>query len=236
MPPIRRRFVTPSCVSWPRIAIRSILWLRHQHRSCEPSVCVPPPRIFRVCSARSSTPSARPRTPTSSRPWPSRSRPSGPSWHPSRPRPALGPVLDAIRQTTDPYSLQALAKAVQTLGPKLAPEQAQAALGPVLDAIRQTTNYDLIQALAKAVQSLGPTPEQAQAALGPVLDAIRQTTDRYQLQALAQAVQSVGPKLAQSSTEILRTMLAAAVEPSVAEAYARAIVVTRPLDPAKPQA
>ncbi len=109
----------------------------------------------------------------------------------------LGPVLDAIRQTTDPDQLQALAQAVQTLGPN-SPEQAQAALGPVLDAIRQTTDPDQLQALAQAVQTLGPTPEQAQAALGPVLDAIRQTTDPDQLQALAQAVQTLGPKLARA--------------------------------------
>ena len=34
----------------------------------------------------------------------------------------VGPVLDAVRQTTDPYQLMAVAQAVQTLGPKLSAE------------------------------------------------------------------------------------------------------------------
>ncbi len=186
----------------------------------------------------------------------------------------VSPVVDAIRQTTDPYQLKALAQAVQILGPKLSAVQAQAALRPVLAAIPETTDPNQLQALAQAVQALGATPKQAQAALGAVLDAIHQTTDPYQLQALAQAmqalgpapgqaqaalgpvldaipkttkpdqlqaqaVQALGPKLALEqaapSIEVSRTMLATTHEPPVAEAFARAIAVTLPVDRANPQ-
>ncbi|MFZ1425891.1 MAG: TIR domain-containing protein [Geminicoccaceae bacterium] len=178
----------------------------------------------------------------------------GPRLTPEQAQVALGPVLDAIRQSTDPFQLQALAQAIQILGPT--PEQAQAALGPVLDAIRQTTNPYQIQALAQAVQTLGAklAAEQAQAALGHVLDAIRleairqttdsrylqsirQTIDSRYLQEMAQAVQTLGPVLRMegraTAIEVARTVLADTDEPPVAEAFARAISVTLPAEPAK---
>jgi hypothetical protein len=67
---------------------------------------------------------------------------------------ALGPVLDAIKTTSDPDQLMALAQAVQALAGKLTDRQAQAALGPVLDAIKTTSDPDQLMALAHAVQAL----------------------------------------------------------------------------------
>ena len=76
--------------------------------------------------------------------------------------------------------------------------------------------------------------------VGPVLDAVRQgTTDPYQLMAVAQAVQTLGPKLsaehAGTAIDVARTVLARTDEPSVAETFARAIAVTLPADPPRPE-
>jgi hypothetical protein len=68
----------------------------------------------------------------------------------------LSDILYAMTRTTDPYQLQALAQAVQTLGAKLPLEQARAAFGPIRDAIGQTTYLDYLLTLADAVETLGP--------------------------------------------------------------------------------
>ena len=110
-----------------------------------------------------------------------------PKLTPEQAQSALGPVLNAIHQTTDHDLLPALVQVVPTLGPT--PEQTQA----VLDAIGPLA----LQTVAEAVQALAPqlTPEQALAALSPVLDAAGQITNYDQVQALASAVQSLAPKL-----------------------------------------
>jgi hypothetical protein len=119
---------------------------------------------------------------------------------------ALGPALDALRQSTDGYQIQALAQAVQTLGPTR--DQTQVALVHVLDAVRGTTDPYQLQALELAVQALGPTPEQAQDALNPILGTMCQTTDpegvqplpSYQIKALGQPIQVLGPLLTPEQT------------------------------------
>jgi hypothetical protein len=86
---------------------------------------------------------------------------------------------------------------------------------------------------------LRPPATTVQRLLGPVLDAIRQTIDPDQLSALAQAVQTLAPRFAPDQAgpaiEISRTRLAAAEAPMVAQAFARALALTLPLDPAKPE-
>ena len=61
-----------------------------------------------------------------------RDLPSFPTRRSSDLQAALGPVLDAIRGTTDTDQLQALAQAVQALPVELTAEEAPAALGPIL--------------------------------------------------------------------------------------------------------
>ena len=152
----------------------------------------------------------------------------------------LDPVLDAIRKTTDPDQLQALAQAVQTLGPS-SPEQAQAALGPVLDAIRQTTDLYQLQALAQAVQTLGPSspPSRPRPPSDPSSTPSAQTTDPYQLQALAQAVQTLGPtpEQAQAALGPVLDAIRKTTDPDQLQALAQAVQTLGPkLTPEQAQA
>jgi hypothetical protein len=104
---------------------------------------------------------------------------------------ALGPVLEAMRDTTYNDPLEAPARAVQALAPMLGAEQAPAALGQAFEGLRGVTYTVALEALAQVVQALAPklSAEQAQAALGQALEAIRSTTNPYAFEVLARAVQ-----------------------------------------------
>ena len=114
---------------------------------------------------------------------------------PEQAQAALGPVLDAIRQTTDPTA-PGPGPGRPDPRPQARPEQAQAALGPVLDAIRQTTD--------PSARGPGPgrpdprtqaRPSRPRPPSAPSSTPSAKTTDADQLEALAQAVQTLGPKL-----------------------------------------
>ena len=109
----------------------------------------------------------------------------------------LGPVLQALKDTTDPNTLLALAKAVRTIPAQATSQQAKAALGSVLAGFARTRDPYALQALAAATQELGVqlSPEQGEAALAPVLERFADTNDPYALRALATAARSVSAQL-----------------------------------------
>jgi hypothetical protein len=143
-------------------------------------------------------------------------------------------VLGAIPRTTYPVVILALAEAARVLGPT--PEQVQTAAAAVLDAFRETDPFQQ-PILVQAVRALGQTPEQARAALDPVLELILEAANPAHLQSLGEMLQALGPSLqdrAEAMVEAARVVLARTDEPAVAEAFARAIAVTLPAEPAGP--
>lgn len=150
---------------------------------------------------------------------------------------ALHFVLEAFSKQADSFAIQNLAEAALALG--ATSEQAQTAIGELLELIGRSIHADDLLSLAQAIVLLGPGPDQVHAALAPVIDAILEPTGADQLQTLAQAVQALGPKLApeqaDAAIDVSRTVLAAAGEPDIAVAFARAIAVILPHDPAEPQ-
>ncbi len=124
---------------------------------------------------------------------------------------AIDPILAAMKQTTDPYTLEALAQGLQALPAKLTEAQAQAAIDPILAAIKQTTSPDALQTLAQGLQALPAklTDAQAQAAIDPILAAIKQTTSPYDLRTLAQGLQALPAKLTDAQAQ-------AAIDPILA--------------------
>ena len=87
---------------------------------------------------------------------------------------SLGPVLDVMRRTIDPYQLQALAQAVQVIGPR--PSRPGPRSAPSSRPFARPPTPTCSPALAQAVQALSPklTPDQIEAALGPLLEALPQ--------------------------------------------------------------
>lgn len=93
---------------------------------------------------------------------------------------ALGPILDAVRATTesrattDPKALAPLLEAIQELAPQLTADQVQAALGPVLEPMQDILQISVItlQVITQTIKALPAqlTAEQMQLALGGVLD------------------------------------------------------------------
>jgi hypothetical protein len=110
---------------------------------------------------------------------------------------ALAAVLDRIGWTTDPYQLQALARALQALAAKLTEAQASLALDPVLEQIGRTTDPGVLEALAQALHALPAKLSEAQAsqALDSMLERIDRTDDSLEREALAHAFQALAAKL-----------------------------------------
>ncbi|MFO1049166.1 MAG: toll/interleukin-1 receptor domain-containing protein [Geminicoccaceae bacterium] len=167
---------------------------------------------------------------------------------PEQAQATIGSVVNIIRQTPFNFLHQDLAQTGQALASKLSLEQAQLQLGSILDGIRQAADPQKAKILAQIIQALAPklTPKYAEAAFGPLLDAIRQTSPHSLLpgpaqtvETLAQTVETLAPKLApeqvQEFSDLSRAILATATVPSAATSFARAIAVTLPVDPAKPQ-
>jgi hypothetical protein len=145
---------------------------------------------------------------------------------------ALGPVLDAMRSSTNPYTLRWLVEAAWVLSPT--PGQTQAALSLVLDAMRASTDPGALGALAEVAQalipSLGPAP--AQAALGRVLDAMHANTDPDALRWLAEVVQALasrlGPAQAQVALGRVLDAMRASTDPGALGALAEAAQALSP--------
>ena len=129
----------------------------------------------------------------------------------------LEQTFATIKQTTDPYQLNALAQAYKAVADKLpaADEHAGGLLEQILTAIKQTTDPYQLHALApayKAVAASLPSDAHAGELLVQILAAGKQTTNPYQLNALAQAYKAVADKLPAADAhagEFLEQILAA---------------------------
>jgi hypothetical protein len=131
---------------------------------------------------------------------------------PEAARELLDAILAAVRQTTDPSQLRALAQTAQGLPIEIEAAAARELLDKILAAVRQTADPSRLQALAQTAQGLTPKLEAAAARelLDAILAAVRQTTDPDRLQALAQTAQGLTPKLeAAAARQLLDAILAA---------------------------
>jgi hypothetical protein len=110
---------------------------------------------------------------------------------------ALGPILEAIKGTTEPGELRALAEALRMLPMQPDSEQTQVALGHVLDVLKTTEDPDAVAALSRAVQELpvALAPEKAGIVLGRSLKALLDATDPDLLRLLVEPIPGLADKL-----------------------------------------
>jgi hypothetical protein len=121
---------------------------------------------------------------------------------PEAARELLDAILAAVRQTTHPSQLQALAQTAQGLTSKLEAAAVRELLDAILAAVRQTTDLSQLRALAQTAQGL-PIEIEAAAArelLDAILAAVRQTTDPDELQTLVQAAKHLGTRQTDADT------------------------------------
>ena len=90
---------------------------------------------------------------------------------------ALGPVLDAIRQSTEPNQVDALAQAVQTLAPKLAPEQVNEVIEILRSKLAAADEPGVATAFAHAIAFTQPIdPAEPQSYVASIVELLKWPT------------------------------------------------------------
>ena len=126
-----------------------------------------------------------------------------------------GPIIEAIKGTTNSDQLRALAPAFEAIAAQLKPDEARALVGPIIEAIKGTANPDQLSALAPALAAIAVQlkPAEARALAGPIIEAIKETTDFGQTGALGQALAAIAAQLKPAEARALAGPIIEAIKP-----------------------